>query len=349
MARVSRIEKENVLILDSDSSVYAVGFMTEKATHYGVLNGKIIFTADSKTKYNVWFKAQNNPAIEHDMTVEVEPVSHALHSVKKFVDNTLKLTGCHRAVILLTKGGNCFRTHRATFKRYKGNRLGMAKPVHYDAAREYYMKYYDAHMYEKWEADDAACMALHKGSGTSKVKYIMAAIDKDLEQMPGLHINPSKDYREEGVYYTDESTGWWHFYHQMLCGDVADNINGLKGTKKRPGISKAKATALLEGVTSITTMCQIVYDQYIIRYGDIPFAYAPWWCDEKMNPDGLYPDRPRVLQGTALSMFRENADLLYMLRTPEDQYLPHCRQLIDIWTPYPNGVVQEFLPVEDED
>lgn len=345
MPRVSHIKKEKVLILDTDSSVYAVGFMTEKKTHYALLNGKVVFQTEKKVEYNAWLKKQDNKDdIVYDFTVDVEPVSHALSSCKKFVANTLEFTGCSRAVLLLTKGGDCFRTHRATIQKYKGNRDGMTKPVHYDAIREYYMTYYDAKMYAKWEADDAACMALHAGSGKQNVQYIMAAIDKDLYQMPGLHVNPSKDKKGEGVYPVSESEGWWNFYHQMLCGDNADNIKGLKGTRKKPGISKAKADKLLDGITSVPLMCQIVYDQYVIRYGDVPFSYEPWWVgtDE-------YPDRPVVLEGTALSMFRENADLLYMLRTPDDQYLPHCPNLIEQWIPYPDGVVEEFIPTPPEE
>lgn len=349
MPRISRFDKEKVLILDSDSSVYAVGFMTQKKTHYAVLDGKIVFQTEKKIEYNKWIKSRDNPyAYVYEFTEEIEPISHALSSCKKFVANTLAFTGCHRAVLLLTKGGNCFRHHLATIQKYKGNRDGMSKPAHYDAIREYYMTYYDAKMYEKWEADDAACMALHQ-TPPQGVQYIMAAIDKDLYQMPGLHVNPSK--KDEGVYVVSESEGWYNFYHQMLCGDDADNIKGLKGTRASPGISKAKAGRLLdEAENDITLMCQIVYDQYLIRYGFDEFAYAPWWTDLKKCPDNeFYGVKPNVMKGTALSMFRENADLLYMLRTPDDQYLPHCKTLLDQWEPYPNGTVEHFLPTEEDE
>lgn len=352
MTRKSSIKKERVLILDADSSVYAVGFMTETKTHLGIYDGEVVYQGTGKREYNTWLKGFHSPNdVTYDYTLAVEPVPYALSSCKKFVANTLALTGCHRAVILLTKGGDCFRTHRATIQKYKGNRDTLTKPVHYDAVREYYMTYYDAHMYAKWEADDAACMALHKGSGNASIQYIMAAIDKDLYQMPGLHVNPSKAKRDEGVYVVSESEGWRNFYHQMLCGDNADNIKGLKGTKAKPGISVAKANKILDKAgDNIALMCQIVYGEYVVRYGADPFAYAPWWTDLEKFPDNkFYGVKPNVLEGTALSMFRENADLLYMLRTPDDQYLPHCRTLLDMWTPYEDGTVEEFLPKEELD
>ena len=349
MPRKSLTKKERVLILDTDSSVYAIGFMTQKKTHLGLLDGKIVFQDESKVKYNQWLKTLPNPSdIEYDYTEEIDPVSYALSSCKKFVANTLEFTGCTRAVLLLTKGGNCFRHHLATIQKYKGNRDKLTKPIHYDAIREYYMTYYDAKMYAKWEADDACCMALHAGSGISSVEYVLAAIDKDLEQMPGKHINPSK--KDEGVYVLSENEGWYNFYHQMLCGDTADNIKGLKGTKQRPGISAPKAHKLLEcAENDVPLMCQIVYDQYLIRYGEDKFSYSPWWADLEKYPDNEFVDnRPDLLFGTAESMFRENANLLYMLRTPADQYIPHCKVLLDNWKVYDSGTVERFLPSLEE-
>jgi hypothetical protein len=99
---------------------------------------------------------------------------------------------------------------------------------------------------------------------------------------------------------------------------------------------------------SIPLMCQIVYDEYLIRYGAAEFEYVPWWADPEVNINGEFLDRPKVLKGTALSMFRENADLLYMLRTPDDQYLPHCRTLLDQWDRYPTGTVDFYIPVEGD-
>lgn len=344
MPRKSRIKKEKVLVNDGDSSVYAIGFMTQKKMHYLSDNGKMVYQADDKRKLNKWQK-EHDPELllDYDFTEDIEPVSYALSSAKKFLANTLAFTGCDRTVLLLTKGGDCFRHHLATIQKYKGNRDGMRKPYHYDAIRDYYVEYHGAKMYAKWEADDAACMALHRGSGIDGVDYVLSTIDKDLAQQAGRHVNPNK--KDEGVFVIDEKEGWYNFYHQMLMGDAADNIKCLKGTKGHPGIGKAKATKLLAKADgNITLMCQIVYDEYLIRYGRKPFDYVPWWVgtDE-------FPERDKVLLGTALSMFRENANLLYMLRTPNDQYMPHCRTLLDQWDKYPTGVVDFYLPEEEDD
>lgn len=348
MPRISRTKKEKVLINDADSSVYAIGFMTQKKMHYLSDNGKMVYQSDKKIELNKWQKV-NDPdkLLDYDFTEDIEPIQFALSSAKKFVANILDFTGCHRTVLLLTKGGDCFRHHLATIQRYKGNRLGMDKPHHYDNIRNYYIEHHGAKVYAKWEADDAACMALHRGSGVDGVDYILSTIDKDLAQQQGRHVNPNK--KDEGVYVITEKEGWYNFYHQMLMGDKADHIKGLSGKRGNPGIGKAKATKLLAPAgDNITLMCQIVYDEYLIKYGAEEFAYAPWWTDPEQNPDGEFEDKPRVLKGTALSMFRENANLLYMLRTPTDQYLPHCRTLLDQWRHYPKGVVGEYIPDEDD-
>jgi hypothetical protein len=345
MPRISRTkEKKKVLVNDADSSVYAIGFMTETKMHYLLDDNKVVWQGNDKRELNKWQKIHDpDKKLTHDFTVDVAPVSHALSSAKKFVANTLAFTGCQRTILLLTKGGNCFRHHLATIQKYKGNRDGMTKPHHYDAIRDYYMDVHGALMFDKWEADDAACMALHKGSTRPDYEYVLSTIDKDLAQQRGRHVNPGK--KDEGVYIISEAEGWYNFYHQMLMGDGADNIKGLKGTKGCPGIGKAKAAKLLAPAgTSIPHMCQIVYDQYVIKYGTKPFGYEPWWVgtDE-------FPERDVILQGTALSMFRENADLLYMLRTPHDQYLPHCKNLQDMWIRYEDGTAYHFLPdVEEE-
>jgi len=349
MPRTSRTkEKKKVLVNDADSSVYAIGFMTETKMHYLLDdNNKVVWQGNDKRELNKWQKV-NDPdkQLTHDFTVDVAPVSHALASAKKFVANTLAFTGCQRTILLLTKGGDCFRHHLATIQKYKGNRDGMKKPAHYDAIREYYMTVHGALMFNKWEADDAACMALHKGSTRPDYEYVLSTIDKDLAQQRGKHVNPGK--KDEGVYVIEEAEGWYNFYHQMLMGDAADNIKCLKGTKGAPGIGKAKAAKLLAPAgNNIPMMCQIVYDQYLIKYGSEPFAYTPWWAVPEVNLKQEFLDRPMVLEGTALSMFRENANLLYMLRTPNDQYLPHCRVLIDQWDKYEEGTAYHFLPDEE--
>jgi 5'-3' exonuclease len=207
-------------------------------------------------------------------------------------------------------------------------------------------KYHDAKMYAKWEADDMCCMILHKGADDPDTQYILAAIDKDLYQMRGLHFNPNK--KEEGVYPVSEVEGWYAFYIQMLMGDTADHIKGLSGTKGCPGIGQIGAAKLLANCTTIEQMCEVVWKAYQEKW-PTPFKLQPWWWSDEWEDDDKDMLKQRATKGRkrktitvdAQYMFRETADLLYMLRYPEDQYTPHIKFVK--WKPYPNGIVQHVL------
>ncbi len=97
MPRVSRTKKEKVLINDADSSVYAIGFMTQKKMHYLTNKaGKIVWQGHKKLECNKLMK--DDPTLDYDFTEDIEPIQFALSSAKNFVKNTLDFTCCHRSV-----------------------------------------------------------------------------------------------------------------------------------------------------------------------------------------------------------------------------------------------------------
>lgn len=351
--------KSRCLTIDCDSAVYAVGFSAVKKMHYGFIDGKMKFSGNDKREYNKWFKLlppEVQAEVLYDLTEELMPLSFCLTNINKWIKDLMKLAGCTRSIVLLTKGGACFRTYRATIKKYKGNREGTTRPEHYQAIRDYLIKFHKALVYAKWEADDTACMIMEKDrvdEDPTKLN-ILAAIDKDLEQQSCMHVNPNK--KKEGVYYVDEVEGAHSFYRQMLMGDVADNIPGLKGVG-----AKHKSVVALAECKTIKEMCIHVYETYVLHYskatGKDEVAYTPWWWEEKYDDQEFmteYRDRDlvlelrnarpdRVIECHAIDMFKENADLLYMLRTPDDQYHPHHPKVAKLMTPYPKGIVAHCL------
>lgn len=347
--------KRRQLVIDMDSAVYACCFIAEKKMHYAIVERKIIYQTDNKNKYNKWFKElqETDPElaekVEYDLTEELLPFKECMIAVDGFVRDMKKATGIGtRPLVLLTKGGDCYRTHLATLKKYKGNRDNMTKPVYYDRMRKYIAKKYGAKMYRTYEADDAASMALAGAEGKRDELVILGHIDKDLEQCLGKHYNPNK--KNEGVYYTDLKEAAYHLYKQALTGDTTDNIPGLF----RVG-AKHKWVKALDGMDTIEDMERHVYQCYLDKYGE-EHTYTPWWWDvDKYNDEMLedYKDRDLVLAKReqfpdkeitvpTWKIMRENLDLLYMLRSPRDQYLPTCPELKALWEPYKNGVVKEF-------
>lgn len=345
--------KKKTLVIDMDSAVYACCFIAQKKMHYAIVDNKIIYQVDNKNKYNKWFKElqesmpEQAAQVVYDCTEELLPFSESMKAVDAFVRDLKKLSGISsRPLVLLTKGGDCYRTHLATLKKYKGNRDNMSKPEYYDRMRKYIRKQYQGKMYRKIEADDAAVIALT--TGTRDHLVIMGHIDKDLEMGVGHHVNPNK--KDEGVYYTNEVDGFRYFARQLLTGDATDNIPGLKGVGKR-----AKCVAALDDMESVEEMELHVWNQYLAMYGK-EHTYTPWWWDtEKYNDEMLvnYRDRElvlakrkahpkKVLCVPTWKVFRENADLLYMLRSMDDQYTPTCKELKALIEPYSDGVVKEF-------
>jgi len=359
---MTRKRKDKFLIVDSDSAIYACCFICVKKEHFASIKGKLVYASKDKRKYNKWFKEQSpvdQACIDYTFTEETLPFSEAKIAFDGWLKKLTALAGCDRRVLLLTKGGSCFRTYRATLKKYKGNRDNLVKPPYYDELRTHLVTKHKAKTYQKWEADDTACMSMAVSNAKPDTIAILAAIDKDLEQQEGRHINPNK--KAEGVYVVDSFTGWYSFYKQMIMGDVADNILGI------PGVGEKKAIKLLEPCKTINDLFQVTWDAYRKKYGD-GHTYCPWWWDENIkhtNSEGeqvskyfdkdyfdaelcekLRELRPnKAVQCSVEDVFYENADLLYMLRNPHDQYHAHVtkKSEFNVREDYPTGIVDAML------
>jgi 5'-3' exonuclease len=110
---------------------------------------------------------------------------------------------------------------------YKSNRVA-PKPLHYTALRDYLINSHAAEVCFGIEADDA--LGINNGPDV-----ILSHLDKDINMVPGLHYN----WVKEEIYEVTEEQGLTSFYSQILTGDTADGIRGLKG------IGPVKAAKLL--------------------------------------------------------------------------------------------------------
>lgn len=100
---------------------------------------------------------------------------------------------------------------------YKSHRV-VPKPKHYLLLREHLIDKHKAEVVTGMEADDALGIAQDDTT-------IIASIDKDLDQIPGMHYNFVKHKK----YYVTDTEGLRWFYKQTLLGDNADGIKGIKG------------------------------------------------------------------------------------------------------------------------
>ena len=163
------------------------------------------------------------------------------------VDNTFPDCFVDSWKLFLT-GKTNFRKDIAVTAVYKGNRTA-PKPDHLQALREHMIKEWGAIVSEGQEADDDVATA-----GTELGdEGIMVSLDKDIDQVSGWHYN----FVKKQGYYVSKAEALFKLYHQILTGDTADNIIGLKG------IGPVKASKILDESTDEYDMycrCVEAYD-----------------------------------------------------------------------------------------
>lgn len=228
--------------------------------------------------------------ITSTMTLEYqpEPVHHALKIVK---DSMVSLEtaiapyvdGLGKMQVFISRGGS-FREQE--FPTYKQLREGMHRPAHLEACKAYLEKNYGAQAFPgQYEADDLMAIA-------QDGKHVICSIDKDLLQVPGHHFNWVKG---EFTYVT-QVDGWRNFYAQLLTGDDTDGIPGIKG------IGPVKSRRIVDA-----------YDDPFLMYCEVLKAYIRETgkrADETMDEYYL----------RCVMMVRARARLLYLLRSPSDQW-----------------------------
>ncbi len=189
---------------------------------------------------------------------DIQPVENALHIIKTHLNNLLdKFDPDNMEVILspVEKAKN-FRYALATYKEYKGNRTSREKPVHYKACREYLLTTWDAEIADGHEADDEVAIKHMAIYTQNPMASCIASIDKDLNNIPGLHYN----YRRKETYFVREDEAMVNFYTQLLTGDRADNIPGLKG------VGPITAEKLLRELYHEKDIFSEVQYQYMLRH-----------------------------------------------------------------------------------
>ncbi len=166
--------------------------------------------------YRIGFACEKK---EEDGSITVDPLDHCLHSLKQYMHSIMDGCGATDYRGFLT-GKDNFRMKVDPL--YKCSRKDSRKPHYYKDIREFMMYSYAAELIDGMEADDA--LALNQTDDT-----IICTIDKDLLMVAGNHYNFVK---KEHKYITPEE-GRRRFYAQMLSGDNADDIPGIRGVGEK--------------------------------------------------------------------------------------------------------------------
>lgn len=257
-------------LVDMDIPVYVVASACENK--WWKYKGR---TYESKEELNIILK-------EDEVTRDMEPDlvesgsspeswSECKKSLVSFVENILDEYDDYKG--FLSGKGN-FRYKIATILPYKGNRTSIVKPYHYDNCRQFLVDTYGANVSVGYEADDA--IGLEATEGT-----VIASTDKDLDCIPGLHYNWSK----EEEYEVSVEDSYRNFFSQVLTGDTSDNILGLFGVgPKSSCVSKVRKAETVED------MITIVQNEYDRRFGTYSQQFLQenamllWILQQRENP-----------------------------------------------------------------
>jgi 5'-3' exonuclease len=146
-------------------------------------------------------------------------VEQAINTCDAYMADILNLTHADSYILCLT-GQNNFRAK--IDPTYKANRIGMEKPLWFEAVKEHMRTHWDAVEIESLEADDVASIIYH-----NLEKTFIIAVDKDLlECIPGRHFDAR---RGQNVYInTTESQAEFNFAKSILTGDAIDGISNMK-------------------------------------------------------------------------------------------------------------------------
>jgi hypothetical protein len=248
-----------------------------------------------------------------DGILEYEPVAYALSNAKQLMFKILERTGCNDYRAFLTESNDTTAYRAKLFPDYKANRKNTPRPRYYKEVREYLINQWDAEVVGTIEADDAVCMIqqeLYKGYFSEqiglgyeegfnfvipKVPAVLCGIDKDLNQMPGLHYN----YQKDEFYYVTPLEGLRSLYLQMLTGDKADNIPRIK-----KGWKQKQAAEMVSLAEDEFTLYAIVFDEiYKVKYN-------------KKSETNITDEQEKEIN----KEIQWRGDLLYLKRFPEDSY-----------------------------
>jgi 5'-3' exonuclease len=157
---------------------------------------------------------------------EADDVEYAIMEANASIQRLLNDTNSTSFAIYLSGEGN-FR--HDIFPEYKANRIKVPKPRHLQEVRDSVARGWDAIISKGCEADDLLGITQCNSKDTC-----IASIDKDLDQIPGMHYNPGilrkgKWIKEPRMYEISPAQGLYYFYYQLLIGDSTDNIKGAIG------------------------------------------------------------------------------------------------------------------------
>lgn len=164
-------------------------------------------------------------------------------AVDEHIENLVDELKADRVILALTDTENW---RKGVHPEYKANRKSVRKPLTFGAIRAYMHEKYEVYQRPGLEGDDILGLLLTHPS-LVKGERIAVSIDKDLQTIPGYHLNDMKARELGGPLeshirkVSEEEADYYHAF-QTLVGDTTDNYKGC------PGMGPVSAAKALDGV-----------------------------------------------------------------------------------------------------
>jgi hypothetical protein len=222
-----------LVIIDGDPAVYRAAFAVQKTVYETVHEtkaGKLVQAVwtDGRKLQAFYKRYPQLTLLSKESHVEVEDESHARQAARKnmlfLLNNAMHEFGVSEIddldVEMYLSGPDNFRHKIAKRVGYKSGRTA-PPPVHYQVVRDYFTSHWMAAVVHGIEADDQVSIRQRQCIADGR-PCVLATIDKDLDQVPGLHY----DYKQHVFYTVTDEEARMMFWRQVLSGDSADTVPG---------------------------------------------------------------------------------------------------------------------------
>lgn len=270
----------SVVIVDADPIIYGAGFASQESTYEYILEKDGKLHQETFADGNVarkFIKEGGYTVVDRTVHIEAKPVGFARQAAKTQLDSIIRrscdeLGVTDAQVEMYLSGPDNYRYKIATIAPYKGDRP--PPPIHYQALRDYLTDRWNAVIVSGMEADDKVSIRCRE-LAADVVPFVLATIDKDLDQVPGLHYG----YRDKVFYTVSREEARLVFWTQCIAGDSTDNIPGcynIGTVKAQKLIAKWQA----DGLMNDAALWDKIVDMYAVNIVDYADRY----------PQGMTPE-----------------------------------------------------------
>jgi len=192
---------------------------------------------------------------------KVDSASSAVDTLRSYIRTLHGDVGEDTFFYLTEKSKTRYRDRFATTFVYKESREGAPSPRFITEMTQWMLDNLRTKIVSSdvGEADDAVSIDAWSMWRADDTDYRVAAVDKDLKQIPGNHYN----YVTRKFTHISEEEANRFFFKQLLMGDRADSIPGL------PNIGEVRSTNALKKLSTVDKMWDKVVDMYKESYPEL--------------------------------------------------------------------------------